>query len=246
VRLEARLGFGFEPQTEVWAREAAASGVFDLLSRDRLVAELELLVEEESDLAAMWWRLEDLGVLPALGFEPAPDAPELLAGVRGAVLDFRSLYDRQYPVSTFAALVRAAMLEQPRGRRSRLLERLKTDSGVEAELDRLEELPTLLEMPELPPHRVNSALESLPPEALVVLLHGAGADCATRVHGHLTEQRGLRLNVDGEALLRRGFAPGPEIGRALRATRDARLDGRIGPEDEVAFAVQMIRAGGNE
>lgn len=244
VRLEARLGFGFEAQTEQWAREAATSGVFDLLTGDRLTGELALLFREESDLAVMWRRLADLGVLAALGFQEAPSTPELLASVRGSAQDWRARYDREYPISVAGALVRGALLEQPRANWAALLERLRVSPSAAEELDRLEGLAVLLENPELQPHRANRELERLSPEALLLLLARGEAECAARVHHHLDEQRRLRLQIDGDALIRRGFASGPEIGRALQGTRDARLDGRIGSGDELEFAIEIMRQGG--
>ena len=38
--------------------------------------------------------------------------------------------------------------------------------------------------------------------------------------------------LDGHALLKLGYPPGPEIGRILTAVQDAQLEGRIGTETE--------------
>jgi hypothetical protein len=46
------------------------------------------------------------------------------------------------------------------------------------------------------------------------------------------------VRVAGGDLVRRGLAPGPQIGRALKAVWRARLDGEIGPEEELDFALQ--------
>jgi hypothetical protein len=41
-----------------------------------------------------------------------------------------------------------------------------------------------------------------------------------------------------------GAPSGPAIGHALRAARDARLDGEIGPGEELAFALARAREAG--
>jgi tRNA nucleotidyltransferase (CCA-adding enzyme) len=243
VRFEARLDLAFEVETERWAREAIASGVFDLLSADRLAAEIELVLSEDADVAIMWRRLEELGLLAAIGFAPAPATPERLAAVCGLAHEWRGRYGDNQPLSPSGALQRAALFDQPVALRPRLGERLRLPPTAITELDGLADLAALLTRPEVAPHRLNGALEGLSAEALVLLLsRSPGTEAAARVHAHLTEQRPLRLRIDGETLLARGFPPGPGIGRALRATRDARLDRRIGADDELTFAIANLRA----
>jgi hypothetical protein len=47
--------------------------------------------------------------------------------------------------------------------------------------------------------------------------------------------------VKGRDLLDAGLPAGPALGRALEATRAARLDGEITAADELAFAVREAR-----
>ncbi len=55
------------------------------------------------------------------------------------------------------------------------------------------------------------------------------------VRRDLTELRRLELRIRGADLIAAGVAPGPRIGRALEATRRARLDGLLdGPEERQA------------
>jgi len=55
----------------------------------------------------------------------------------------------------------------------------------------------------------------------------------------LTDLRRLELHIRGADLVAAGLPPGPQIGRALEATRRARLDGLIegGRAGELAFAL---------
>jgi hypothetical protein len=62
-----------------------------------------------------------------------------------------------------------------------------------------------------------------------------------RVRRDLTELRAFRLEVRGADLVAAGIEPGPAIGEALRATREARLDGAIGAEEELALALATAR-----
>jgi hypothetical protein len=48
----------------------------------------------------------------------------------------------------------------------------------------------------------------------------------------------LKLSIRGEDLKRSGVVPGPVIGRALERTWRARVDGRIGRAEELAFALR--------
>ena len=51
----------------------------------------------------------------------------------------------------------------------------------------------------------------------------------------------MALTISGTDLLRAGVPAGPRIGIALARTRAAREDGRIGAEEELAFALRAAR-----
>jgi tRNA nucleotidyltransferase (CCA-adding enzyme) len=92
------------------------------------------------------------------------------------------------------------------------------------------------------PHEVDAALAGLADEELLLLAAQGGALVRSWVRRYLTEMRPLALAIRGADLLAAGAPSGPAIGRALRATRDARLDGEIGPGEELAFARARARA----
>jgi tRNA nucleotidyltransferase (CCA-adding enzyme) len=97
------------------------------------------------------------------------------------------------------------------------------------------------------PHEVDAVLAGLADEELLLLAAQGGALARSWVRRYLTELRPLALAIRGADLLAAGAPGGPAIGGALRATRDARLDGEIGPGDELAFALARARdaAGGS-
>lgn len=96
------------------------------------------------------------------------------------------------------------------------------------------------------PHEVDAALAGLADEEVLLLAAQGGALARSWVRRYLTELRPLTLAIRGADLLAAGVPSGPAIGRALRDTRDARLDGEIGPDEELAFALARARdAGGS-
>ena len=48
--------------------------------------------------------------------------------------------------------------------------------------------------------------------------------------------------VSGQQLIDAGVAPGPHVGRTLKLTRDALVDGIVSPEEAMAWALETARA----
>jgi tRNA nucleotidyltransferase (CCA-adding enzyme) len=249
VRFEARLGFRLTPETEALARAAAAAGAFARLTGSRLRHELELLLGAEpwpAVAVAGLERLQELGVLVAVHGRLFFDA-----AARRRLLDVAAEY----------AWHRAAGSAGPKARRWLLALLALADGLCEAERDDLAErlllagdelrlvsglgrlaavLPRL--GPGALPHEVDAALDGLGGEELLLLAAGANAIARSWVRRYLTELRPLALGIRGADLLAAGASRGPEIGRALRATRDARLDGEIGAAEELDFALARLAA----
>ena len=68
-------------------------------------------------------------------------------------------------------------------------------------------------------------------------LAGAALDWVRR---EMSELRQFELAIGAADLLAHGHSPGPPIGRALKQTLAARLDGRIGPGGELDYALQVL------
>jgi tRNA nucleotidyltransferase (CCA-adding enzyme) len=90
------------------------------------------------------------------------------------------------------------------------------------------------------PHEVDAALAGLKDEELLLLAAMAPAPARAWVRRYLTELRPLALGIRGADLLAAGARRGPEVGHALRATREARLDGKIGAGEELGFALACL------
>ena len=86
------------------------------------------------------------------------------------------------------------------------------------------------------PSEVRFLLDREPVEA-VALAGALGA--REHVRAYLDELRHVRLSITGRDLLAAGVPEGPQIGRRLRATLAARLDGEVpaGRDSELAAAL---------
>ena len=258
VRFEVRLGLRLTPETEALARQAVVAGAFARLSGSRLRRELELLLGAEHGPAAALAgleRLQDLGVLGAVhprlaasaGWAAARrrllDAAAELAWYRAAHVVGPGRPARQARPWLLLMMALAAGLSEDE--RDELAARLllaggerRLLAGFGARLSAT--LPRLGAGAQ--PHEVDAALGELTDEELLLLAAQGGALARSWVRRYLTELRPLALTIRGADLLAAGAPSGPAIGRALRATRDARLDGEIGPGDELAFALALARA----
>jgi tRNA nucleotidyltransferase (CCA-adding enzyme) len=59
---------------------------------------------------------------------------------------------------------------------------------------------------------------------------------------YLREWRHTKLEITGDDLQRLGFTQGPELGKALRETLDARVNGELrGRDEELAFAAARLQ-----
>jgi tRNA nucleotidyltransferase/poly(A) polymerase len=234
VRFALRLGFRIEPASRAWIEAARSAGAFARVSGDRLRRELLLLFAAAPPVPAVaaLSRLGlDLAIDPALAASPATRrrlrqlsqrglAPRgeaaawtvlLLWFLDGAPEDRRRVADRL----TLAGPRREEWLRAPADRAAAedLLAR-RTPASALAALAR-----------DWSPEETSAIAASLPAAAGRKLLDA--------------RRRGtsLKLSIRGEDLKRSGVVPGPVIGRALERTWRARVDGRIGRADELAFAL---------
>jgi tRNA nucleotidyltransferase (CCA-adding enzyme) len=262
VRFEARLGLRLAPETEALARQAVAAGAFARLSGSRLRRELELLLGAEASAGAGAAaaalagldRLRELGVLGAV--HPRLAASAEWPAARRRVLEAAAelaWYRRgahgaraRRPARPWLVLLLALAGGLSEEERGDLAERLLL-AGRERRLltgfgGRLVATGARLGAG-AHPHAVDRALAGLADEELLLAAQG-GALARSWVRRYLAELRPLALAIGGADLLAAGARRGPAIGRALRATRAARLDGEIGPGEELAFALTRVREAG--
>jgi tRNA nucleotidyltransferase (CCA-adding enzyme) len=232
VRLEQRLGFRIAPETLGLIAEALAAGAFDRLSGSRLKAELAKLLGDPVAVQGIA-RLAELGVLRAI--DPRLEMDDGTA---------ERLHRLHKPAAATWRLVLMALVADWEERDlARLADRLLL-AGEERRLltgfpPRLAAARAVLSG-EPAPHQVAEALASLSGEEILLLT--AEADEAVRawVRRYLEELRPLTLAVQGADLVAAGIPPGPRIGEALRATRAARLDGRIAAAQELPYALAFL------
>jgi tRNA nucleotidyltransferase (CCA-adding enzyme) len=247
VRFEARFGFEMEPRTAALAREAVAAGAMGTLTPERL-RDAPFLLCGESAWGEAAQRLEALGfwnwLSPGLSLEYARlrRAAEALAWWRAAGLEALA-----EPLVAVAAVLAPGGEPAVAAAAARLRLSPAEEHSVRAGLSRA--APQSCTGPPSP-SQFRRWLEGVPPEALASLLSTAapGAD-RERWEQYLRDWRRVRLAITGDDLLAEGWEAGPELGAALRATLDARLDGCImGRESELEFARawRARRAAGTE
>jgi tRNA nucleotidyltransferase (CCA-adding enzyme) len=246
VRLEARLGFHISAETRRLIGVALREGVFERLSGTRLREELYALLDEPASALRALERLDELELVGVLHPQLRLDA-----GTRARLRECQAAWD----------WLEVAGLPEPRVEPRRLLLlALVFALGEEATAglaDRLalaghdrerllEAVRRVLVAAEIldaapPPHRVYRTLQPLHGEEILFLLAIGDEERRGRVRHYLTELQGLRLAVRGSDLLGHGVPAGPELGRALEVTLDARLDGRIPASAELEFALDVAR-----
>lgn len=247
VRLEQRLGFTIAPETLHLVEVALEEGAFDRLSGSRLREELILLLDEPGVALAGLERLAELDLLAVLHPELRLDdeVRRRLEEAVGAFHWFRLAGLAEPEVRLWRLLLVALTLDLAPERMERLAERLMIAGDhravVTGAAGRLAAARAALGRPEMAPHEVSAALADLPGEDLLLLLGGGPDPVRERVRRDLTELRAFRLEVRGGDLVAAGVEPGPAIGEALAATREARLDGAIGAEQELDYALAAAR-----
>jgi tRNA nucleotidyltransferase (CCA-adding enzyme) len=246
VRLEARLGFHISPETLHLIEVALAEGVFEQLSGSRLREELFLLMAHPVTAVRGLERLEELGVLavvhPALSL--GPGLQRTLREARAAWDWYRLEGIGEPPVHLGLLMLMALAAELSGPERRTLGKRLQLPTQARERLQRYQELGhrarELMERSGTRPHEVRRELTRLGGEELLWLMATGIEPVRAWVRRDLTELRPLRLGISGRDLVAAGHPPGPAIGEALQATLEARLDGAIGPEGELAYALGRL------
>ncbi len=221
VRYASRLGFRIEPRTARWIREALTSGALGRVSGDRLRRELQKILSEPG-------RLATIGLASRLGLSEAV-SPSLSADRRTRArlvrADRISRRDRRGATWLGWLLVWGSDLTALQA--SELAHRLNLSRPEARVVSRWPEVRNALGRPGRP---LRGALSDEERFAAAALL-------GRRAAAFLSSD----MKLSGSDLVAAGLPPGPAIGRALAATRSARLAGRIGSEEELDFAMAAAR-----
>jgi len=253
VRLGLRLGFEISPETLHLVTVALDEGVFSQLSGSRLRDELILLLDDPALAVRGLERLAGLDVLqaalhPSLDLDEA-DRERLRRAV--AAWDWYTVQGLEEPPVRLWRLVLLALLdggEEQGALAPQDLEQLIDGlmlAGADRNIllgapERLTRARSVLSEPDVPPHRVSTALRDLSGEEMLLLVSSEVEPVRTWARRDLTELRRLELALRGADLLASGIPPGPHIGRALEAVRAVRLDGAIGAERELSYALRYL------
>lgn len=245
IRFESDLGFRLDAAAERMARTAAAEGRFDALTSDRLRRELFRLLDPPGSIASRLGRLRELGLLAILNPSIRPSEKDL-AWIGRAAAESMTLpvdvapiegWQLAFPV-LFGSLDREAREETA----DRLGLRPEDRDWLLRSHEDLDHAIEVLRRPSSKPHEVDRVLRTMKYEQIALLLALGDPPVVQWTRRWLDELRAVSLSLTGQELVDAGFASGPSIGRALEATRDARLDGSISAEGELQFALNELRS----
>ena len=222
ARYSVRLAFKAAPQTLALARAAVRSGALETISSARAGNELRLLAAEP-DPAATFAAVADLGLPWRL--DPALTATALAALPPDGRRDLLVLACVFAPAVAMAELGRLGFTAADRDRI------VAAATAAERLARSLREAAT--------PAAIARAVDGNPPEAVALAAaHGAPA----QARAWFEDLRHRRLQITGHDLLAAGLTEGPQIGLALRAARDALMDGSApGRDAQLVVALQAAR-----
>jgi tRNA nucleotidyltransferase (CCA-adding enzyme) len=248
ARYEARLRFAPDARTAQLAEQAVAEDALETVSPARIGAELRLTLAEPDPLAALQ-ALERLGALSALHEAIELDAPLAHAALAALPADDANAWPdvlllaslllpaRAYDATDYQTRLRVLLdrYEFPAAERERAVH-----SALAAPLlaERLRHADTPSQIYEV---AHDAALEAVALAAALAQERGdaQAADAALR---WLSQLRHVGLEIDGDDLLRRGVAAGPEVGRRLRSALMRKLDGDLaqtGDEREAELSAAL-------
>jgi tRNA nucleotidyltransferase (CCA-adding enzyme) len=225
VRFEVRWSFRFDASTESAAREVIETGALPTVGADRLRRELEAAADE-ANLEAIVARWIELGIWRASFAGAPPSADRLvrrdLAPASGG-----------WPRDAFWALLWSAA----------------TPDEVRSNLDRLGLVGSRAVCIATAVSHLREAdegaldFDAMQPAEWEIALLSTSPRPAVRALVERQRQRAeVRLEIDGNDLLRAGLRPGPWVGEALRQVLRARRDGLISAGEELEFAMDRALA----
>lgn len=249
IRFESRLGLRLDDAAERMARTAVAEGAFDALSGDRLRREVFRLLEPAGSIESRLGRLRELGLLSIL--DPGLRlSGEDLVWIGRAATELEGLPPDTAEVEGWRLVfpVLYGSLDQRAGEETadRLAIRPEDRDWLLGSRRDLDHAIEVLRRPSSKPHEIDRVLRPLRREQIALLLALGDPPVVQWTRRWLQELRFLSLTLTGQELVDAGFAPGPSIGRALEATREARLDGSITAEGELQFALNELKSESRE
>lgn len=247
VRFALRLAFTLGRETETLLKAAVRQGVFAGLKGSRLYRELRPILEGPRPARALEL-LDSYGLLTAA--DPAlartRRSAERASRLEEVLAWYRLLYRSERPREAATFLMALTERRSPDTRRA-LASRFALPRR-EAELLETFDLPlraliTRLGRRDRPPSpsTVFFACRSEPLELLLYAMAKTGRETARQsIALYLKSLAETRLEIRGRDLMAAGIEAGPALGRVMRRTLAARLDGKVrGREEELAYALEL-------
>ncbi len=235
LRYEQRLGFKLEENTEKLLRQHKS--MLNTISGDRIRHEVELILEEEKPERILH-RAEELGVLQEL--HPS------LKGNGWLAERFRHVHQLAILPSSpiYLSLLLYHLTEEEL---ESVIARLNIVGGLARMLRQMvrlkADLPALA-VADLSRSGVYRLLRQYTPEAITTCALACDLPAIrSRLDLYLTDLRYVKLSLDGEDLKEMGVAPGPRLGRMLKALLEAKMDSRVSTREEEEALVRHWIAG---
>jgi len=245
ARFAGRLGFQLDSQSQTQLEEALSDDIVSRLTKERIGNEIERIFAEARPIAA-WDLVESWKLLaplhPELGraanlsaeLEAMLTARSIFAGWHGSApprsdVLWKALGDQ------LSAGAREALIRLVPGGGAR---HTRWKAGMPTTLTALETLRNARE-----PAVAGKRLSTLDAVERIALLRQTQPESTVRRWLSWWEDtgRGIQTAVTGRDLIAAGCAPGPRLGEALRAARDAAWNGKA-PEEQLALALACARA----
>lgn len=243
VRFATRLGFSLAPDTERLVRVAVEEGVLARLSGERLRDEVFLLLAEEHPVEGLL-ELDRLGVSRALFPELAwgPATGRFLRQVEAMLVwaAMEKVFEGPRPPVFLAALALRGGEKAGEVLASRLSLAGEPRQVVAKAREGVEKLLAIAAT-RPPASQVVEALEHAPPVWWVLAMVLASPSQRQLLRQALTDWFRRPLPVRGAELVAQGVPEGPWIGRAVRETHAAVLDGEVPPERALGHALELCQ-----
>ncbi len=233
VRFEQRYAFKLGPKVEHLMKNALTLKLIDKLQGARLYHEMRSIFEEFNPVACLW-RLDELGILPAIHplLQLHPRKQELLYALKDILDWYHLLYfstaPQRWMVYFLGLCHRHNYVES-----SQILERLGIPAVQCQELLGLRE--TIRELrPQIKQWHHHQGkiselcqlLQSAPLEALLFMMARTHSeDLRMVISRYITTWRQEKIAIGGKDLLDLGLASGPGVGQVLALVKAANLDG---------------------
>jgi tRNA nucleotidyltransferase (CCA-adding enzyme) len=242
IRFETRFQFTIGQHTENLIKSAVRMNLFQRLSGNRLLIELQYLFKEEDPFHSVK-RMESLNLLQFIHpkLKLLPESQALFVSIKKVLAWFNLLYINVKMESYLVYLMGLLLplkgdevqeVEKSLGLRLNLSELYLCGSDAFYHI-----LNRFKHGSSLSPSSITKTLSVLPLETILLMMASTTSEHARkRFSNYLTYFRTVEPETSGLEIRNLGFKPGPVYRRILERLRDARLDGEVrSKEEEIAL-----------